>query len=150
MGAGRDSLSGVNLGVLDDFVGFHLQRAQAASFRAFRRATGISNLRPGWFTVLALIAENPGITPIAISRASGRDKSTITPVLQDLARAALIVRERNPADRRSFGLELTDKGRASLDHLAACAAVHEAEIVAIVGDTRAPLLAALRRISDLG
>lgn len=144
-------MAGVRLGVLDEYVAFHLQLAQSAAFRSFRRYTGISNLRAGWFTVLSLIAENPGITPIAISRASGRDKSTITPVLQDLSRDALIVRERNPGDRRSYGLSLTEQGRHTLDHLAACAAAHDAAIVAIVGECRDPLLAALRRIvAELG
>ena len=149
--AGQDGAAGVRLGVLDDYVGFHLQLAQSATFRSFRRYTGIANLRAGWFTVLSLIADNPGITPIAISRASGRDKSTITPVIQDLVREALIVREKNPGDRRSYGLHLTEKGRASLDHLAACAAEHDAAIVAIVGQCRGPLLEALRLIvAELG
>ena len=144
--AGREGTDGVRLGVLDDYIAFHLQLAQAAAFRSFKRHTGIGNLRAGWFTVLQLIADNPGITPAAISRASGRDKSTITPVLQDLSRDALVVRERNLTDRRSFGLNLTAKGRASLAHLAACAAEQDAAIVAIVGEGRAELLAALRRI----
>lgn len=134
------------LGVLDEYVGFHLQLAQSVAFRSFKRYTGISNLRVGWFTVLSLIADNPGITPIAISRASGRDKSTITPVIHDLLRDELIVRELNPDDRRSYGLRLTDKGEKTLDHLAACAAEHDAAIVAIVGECRGPLIEALRRI----
>lgn len=153
--AGREgeagATGGVRLGVLDEYIGFHLQLAQTAAFRSFRRCTGIGDLRPGWFTVLSLIADNPGITPIAISRASGRDKSTITPVIQDLVRDGLIVRETTPGDRRSYGLSLTDKGRSSLDHLAACAAEHDAQIVAIVGEDRGPLIEALRRIvAELG
>lgn len=144
--AGQDGTAAVRLGVIDDYIAFHLQLAQSAAFRSFKRYTGIANFRAGWFTALALIAENPGITPIAISRASGRDKSTITPVIQDLTRDALIVRERNPGDRRSFGLRLTEQGQRTLDHLAACAAEHDAAIVAIVGDRRGPLLEALRRI----
>ena len=141
----------MRLGVIDNYIGFHLQLAQSAAFRSFKRHTGIGNLRAGWFTVLSLIAGNPGITPIAISRASGRDKSTITPVIQDLIRDDLVVREMNPGDRRSYGLRLTESGRRSLDHLAACAAEHDAAMVAIVGPDRGPLLAALRRIvAELG
>ena len=62
----------------------------------FKRHTGIPGLRPGWFAVLSLINNNPGITPLALSRASGRDKSTITPVLRDLVREQLISREDIP------------------------------------------------------
>ena len=136
----------VRLGVLDEYIAFHLQLAQSAAFRSFKRYTGISHLRPGWFTVLQLIADNPGITPVAISRASGRDKSTITPVLQALLSDALVLRERVAGDRRSFGLTLTDAGRAKLAHLAASAAEHDAAMAAIVGDGRDALLDALRRI----
>ena len=137
---------GVRLGVLDEYISFHLQLAQSAAFHAFKRQTGITRLRAGWFTVLSLISDNPGITPVAISRASGRDKSTITPVLQDLIRGNLIARERIPNDRRSFGLRITEEGQMRLSHLAASAALHDAAIVAIVGDRRDVLLDALRRI----
>ncbi len=150
-GDSGDDGSGIRLGVLEDYIGFHLQLAQTATFRSFKRWTGIGDLRAGWFTVLSLIADNPGITPIAISRASGRDKSTITPVVKDMVRDGLVVRESTPGDRRSYGLSLTDKGRSSLDHLATCAAAHDAAMVAIVGEHRGPLLEALRRIvAELG
>lgn len=150
-GGDRADGGGLRLGVLDDYIGFHLQLAQTAAFRSFKRSTGIGDLRAGWFTVLLLISENPGITPIAISRASGRDKSTITPVIHDMVREGLVVRESTPGDRRSYGLNLTDKGRSSLGHLSVCAAEHDAAMVAIVGEHRGPLLEALRRIvAELG
>jgi len=72
-GAGGER-SEVDLGLLGGYIGYHLRMAQAASFRAFKRHTGVSSLRPGWYAVLSLIDDNPGITPIALSRASGRDK----------------------------------------------------------------------------
>ena len=70
--------------MLDHYIGFHLRLAQNASFKAFKRLTGESDLKPGWFAVMMLVHVNPGITPMALSRASGRDKSTLTPVLRDL------------------------------------------------------------------
>jgi DNA-binding MarR family transcriptional regulator len=144
--SGSSGAEPVRLGALDSYIGFHLRMAQTASFRAFKRLTGVQNLRPGWFAVLALIAENPGITPIALSRASGRDKSTITPVIRDLVREGLIVREEIPTDRRSYSLRLTPAGAERLAHLAACAAEHDRELDAIVGDEKERLLALLRRI----
>ncbi len=141
----------VRLGALEDFIGFHLALAQAASFRAFKRHAGIPGLRPGWFAVLSLIKDNPGITPIAISRASGRDKSTITPVLRDLTREKMIAREEIPADRRSYGLRLTPTGEQALAHLAACAAAHDRALDAIAGERKPALLDLLRRIgTELG
>jgi DNA-binding MarR family transcriptional regulator len=135
----------VKLGVLDSYIGFHLRLAQAASFRAFKRHSGLKHLRPGWFAVLSIIGDNPRITPVTLSRASGRDKSTITPILRELLRERLIRRESVPNDRRSYALSLTPQGREALAHLAACAADHDRDLDAIAGDQKPALLALLRR-----
>ncbi len=145
-GVDRDGTDGVELGVLGDLIGFHLRMAQHVSFRAFQRHTGVANLRPGWFAVLTLIDNNPGITPVLLSRASGRDKSTLTPVLRDLSREKLVRREPIPNDRRSYALHLTEAGRETLAHLDVCAAAHDRELDAIVGDAKPLLLELLRRI----
>lgn len=137
---------GVSLGELDGYIGFHLRLAQNASFRAFKRHTGETDLRPGWFAVMMLIRHNPGITPMALSRASGRDKSTITPVLRDLMRQELIRRSPIPSDRRSYALFLTKAGEERLGHLSECAAEHDRELDEIVGQGKSELLHLLRRI----
>ena len=135
-----------NLGPLEHATGFHLRLAQNASFKAFKRHTGEADLRPGWFAVLNIIHHNPGITPIALSRGCGRDKSTITPVLRDLLRDGLIRRGTTPTDKRSYALFLTEDGEERLSHLAACAAAHDKELDAIVGDKKDELIRLLRRI----
>ena len=137
----------ISLGPLDDHIAFHLRMAQGASFRAFQQHAGVPGLRQGWFAVLTLIRENPGITPMGLSRGAGRDKSTITPILQDLERAGLVSREAVPGDRRSYALRLTDEGAARLAHLSERAAEHDRRLDAIVGDRKQELIALLRRIS---
>lgn len=136
----------VELGVLGTAIAFHLRLAQGASFRAFKRQAGLRNLRPGWYAMLTLIANNPGITPVALSRASGRDKSTITPALGNLLREKLISREAVPGDRRSYGLALTPAGVETLRLLAAAAEAHDRELDAIAGAGKPALLEMLRRI----
>lgn len=135
----------VKLGILDDYIGFHLRMAQVASFRAFKRHSGLRSLRPGWFAVLSIISDNPGITPVTLSRASGRDKSTVTPILRELVREGLIRREPVPNDRRSYALSLTPEGAEALAHLAVCAAEHDRDLDAIAGEQKPALLALLRR-----
>ena len=137
---------GFTLGALENYIGFHLRLAQNASFRAFKRHTGETDLRPGWFAVMMLIGHNPGITPMALSRASGRDKSTITPVLRDLMRQELIRRSPIPSDRRSYALFLTTAGEERLNHLSECAAEHDRELDAIVGERKPELIHLLKRI----
>jgi DNA-binding MarR family transcriptional regulator len=141
----------VRLGPLEHYIAFHLRLAQGASFRAFQRRSGMPGLRQGWFAVLMLIRENPGITPMALSRASGRDKSTMTPILRALEREGLVTREAVPGDRRSYALTLTAAGEARLAHLRERAAEHDARLDAIVGERKPELLTLLRRIvAELG
>jgi|ThiBio_1000_plan_1041568.scaffolds.fasta_scaffold00792_16 DNA-binding MarR family transcriptional regulator len=138
---------GFSLGLLDDRIGFHLRLAQNASFKAFKKKTGEADLKPGWFAVLSLIHDNPGITPLVLSRASGRDKSTITPVLRDLLRNHLIERRTMPADKRSYTLSLTRAGKARLAELVAHAEAHDRVLDEIVGEGRPELLRLLRLIT---
>jgi DNA-binding MarR family transcriptional regulator len=149
--AETDRQGDVRLGPLENYIAFHLRLAQGASFRAFQRRTGMPGLRQGWFAVLMLIRENPGITPMALSRASGRDKSTMTPILRALERERLVPREEVVGDRRSYALTLTDAGEERLAHLRERAVEHDARLDAIVGAQKEELLALLRRIvADLG
>jgi DNA-binding MarR family transcriptional regulator len=138
----------VRLGPLSDLVGFHLRVAQEASFRAFAARVGDPNLKPRRFAILTLIRENPGLTQTALGRASGRDKSTLTPALDDLVKRGLVRRERMVGDRRSYTLHLTEVGEALLAELTARAAEHDAELDRIVGaDEKAAFIRTLRRIA---
>ena len=78
--------------------------AQIASFQAFAREVGEVDLPPGRFALLTLIGRNPGISQTVLSRAAGRDKSTLTPALRDLKRRGLIARE---PPRRATGAAIT-------------------------------------------
>jgi DNA-binding MarR family transcriptional regulator len=143
---GAATIEAVRLGRLDEMLTFQLRRAHAGAFRTFKQQAGISKLRPGWFAVLSLIRDNPGITPVALSRGSGRDKSTITPILRDLVGGQLISRSSVPGDRRSYRLQLTEAGAAALAHLTAAAERHDRELSAIIEPERAMLMNVLRRL----
>jgi DNA-binding MarR family transcriptional regulator len=123
----------VDYGPLADWVGFNLRMAQAAAFQAFSRLAKEVGTRPGRFATLMLIGRNPGISQTALSRANGRDKSSLTPVLDDLARRGLVVRRRTRADQRAYRLSLTPAGRRLLAELTACARTHERSLDRIIG-----------------
>lgn len=138
----------IRLGVLADFIGFHLLLAQNASFRAFARHSGQPDLKPGRFGALMVIHNNPGITQVALGRAISRDKSTITPLVQEFHRRGFIRRSPSRVDRRSVTLTLTHAGEAALRELLAHARAHDRQLDAIVGKRKAALLALLRKIAD--
>jgi DNA-binding MarR family transcriptional regulator len=140
----------VQLGNLSDFLGYHLRLAQEASFQAFARRVSRSGLRSGYFSVLVLIGLNPGITQTALSRATARDKSTLTPTLRLLEERGLIQREQFQNDRRSYMLRLTPAGEKAASELLQDAQLHECDLDRIVGaEKKADFIATLRRITEI-
>lgn len=136
------------LGGLHQYIGFHLRIAQDASFRAFAHNTGRKDIKPGRFAALAVIDKNPGISQGALGRAIGRDKSTITPLVQYLHEHRLIDRKPRPGDRRSITLFLTPSGKSLLTRLVRHAREHDRKLDAIVGDQKVEFIAILKRIAD--
>ncbi len=139
----------VRLGVLEGWIGFHLRMAQGASFRAFAGCSGGPQLKPGRFAALLLIRYNPGITQSALGRAMARDKSSVTPLLQDLQRLGYVTRRQSEADRRNVHLTLTPDGRRALGVLIAHARNHERRLERIVGKRKLWLIGLLRNIADM-
>jgi DNA-binding MarR family transcriptional regulator len=150
--ADADALSGAvearALGVLDDFVGFHLRLAQDASFRGFAQGAGRRDLKPGRFAAMMVIDNNPGINQSALGRAVARDKSTITPLLQGRERQGLVARRAPANDGRRYALTLTTAGEAMVRELLARAREHERKLDDIVGGGKEEFVRLLRRIAQ--
>jgi DNA-binding MarR family transcriptional regulator len=138
----------VVIGVLDDLLGFHLRQAHDASFRAFARYSGDPRLKPGRFAAMMVIHNNPGITQVALSRAIARDKSSITPLIQELQRLGLVNRRPSARDRRSTTLRLTAAGERMLADLLDHAEAHDRQLDSVVGDRKPELIALLKRITE--
>lgn len=134
------------LGQLDEFIGFHLRLAQDASFRTFARHTGVRGLKPGRFAAMMIIRNNPGITQAALSRAIARDKSSVTPLIQELDRTGLVKRRQSRGDRRSLSLTLTRQGEMVLRRMLVHAEAHDRRLDEIVGPDKRKLLRLLKKI----
>lgn len=131
---------GLNLAGLEESIAFSLRLAQAASFAAFARRADEAGLRPGHYAILHLIAVNPGVAQTALGRASGRDKSTLTPILTDLSRRGFVIRESCTRDRRALRLSLTSEGKEKLAMLARHASAHDELLDSLVGPENKPVL----------
>jgi len=136
------------LGPLGEFIGFHLRLAQDASFRAFARQAGVRDLKPGRFAAMMVIHNNPGISQAELSRAIARDKSSVTPLIQDLEKHGFVGRAPSKTDRRSVTLTLTGAGETMLRRLLVHAAEHDRRLDAIVGEAKPELIRLLKRIAD--
>lgn len=131
-----------------DLLGYHLRLAQEASFQAIRQAAGRSELKPGWYTILTILSDNPGLTPTELSRLCGRDRSTLTSTLKGLSARGFIARRHTPEDQRSYSVRLTAAGEAMLKKLRVIAKAHDARLDAIVGKDKPLLIALLRRVAE--
>lgn len=130
---GEATAKPVDFGPLATWVGFNLRMAQEASFEAFSHHSAAIGENPGRFATLTLIARNPGISQTELSAASGRDKSSLTPVVEDLVRRGLVERKRVDSDRRAYRLNMTATGRKTLALMTRAARKHERNLDRIIG-----------------
>lgn len=138
----------VNFGPLATWIGFNLRMAQDAAFQAFSRLSLEIGESPGRFATLTLIGRNPGISQTELSQANGRDKSSLTPVVEDLVRRGLVQRNRMSSDRRTYRLRLTPDGKKVLTQLTRCARRHERNLDRIIGPRdRKRFLQTLKKIA---
>lgn len=144
----KTSAPAVDLGDLEDYIGFHLRIAQDNAFRAFARISGQLGIKPGRFAALMVISRNPGIGQVALGQTIARDKSSITPLIQDLEQLGLIERRGSAEDRRRVELYLTAAGKTHLERLRRVAREHDAKLDAIVGAKKSEFIALLKTIAN--
>ena len=133
----------LDVGPLDDFVGYRLRRAQLAVYDDFVKGQPSAPLTPGLFGVLVLIDRNPDITQQQLCEGIGVDKSTLVVTLHRLTDRGLIKRVRSTEDRRQNGLRLTAKGAARLRAMIQYVKGHERRITAGLSPAESKQLADL-------
>ena len=122
-------------------IGFHAAR----QFGDLLAPLGIEQRQAGMLTRLAA---NQGRSQQAIAEMIGVNATRMVFLVDELERLGLVERRRNPADRRSHALYLTDEGTAMLARVKAVAAQHEARIAAgLTDDDRVQAIRLLRRIA---
>ena len=89
-----------------------LQRATHHTLHALSTALSDLNLSPAEINALANLGEGGTLSVRQLSERAGTRASTLTGLLDRLENRGYLVREVDPADRRSFRLPLTDQGRA--------------------------------------
>lgn len=145
---GEAAVKPIDFGPLATWVGFNLRMAQEATFQAFSRRSAEIGESPGRFGTLTLIARNPGISQTELSAANGRDKSSLTPVVEDLVRRGLVERKRVDSDRRAYRLNLTPVGKKTLALMTRAARTHERNLDRIIGSRdKKRFLDTLKRIA---
>lgn len=146
-----DEKQPIDLGLLDNLLGYRLRRAQLAVFQDFLIAMKGFDLRPAQFSVLAIIAANPGLKQSRVSEALGINRANFVALLDELEQRKLARRAAAPGDRRSNALYLTPKGESFLKeayrHLLT---QHEKRVEAVLGSAdKQQLLSLLDKLTTL-
>lgn len=122
-------------------LGFHLARR----FGERLAPLGLEQRQAG---MLVRLAENDGRSQQAIAELIGVNATRMVFLTDELEKLGLVERRRNPADRRSHALHLTEAGTAMLARVREVTAAHEADITASLSDAeREELTALLRRLA---
>ena len=123
------ALRPLNVGMLPNLLGFNVRRAHMALWRDFNRTVGIGQIRPGIFSLMVLVDENPGIAQIELATQLKIDKATIVGLIRQLLRQGWIERRQSGADRRRQDVFLTDLGSRELVGLRREMIEHEAKFL---------------------
>jgi DNA-binding MarR family transcriptional regulator len=138
------------MGMLQSSIGYHMRRAQIAIFQDIISDFAEHDIRPAQYSVLVLVAANPGLNQSEIAAALGIKRTNFVALIDSLETRGLARRSATLADRRSYALFLTDAGRTLLGRLEKIQSEHEARVLARIGsENRDDLLALLTRIADL-
>lgn len=140
----------IDLGLLPGLVGYQLRRAQIETFQHFAANLGEAGMRPGWFGLLIIVANNPGLSQTQLARTLGVDGSTMVAMIDRMERSGWVARARSKTDRRSHELRLTDEGVTLLDRITPKVRDHDSAITANLSEAEAAeLLRLLRKVTGV-
>ena len=98
--------------VLESLIGYNAKRAAIAIGTQFFERMAPYGLRQADFSVLALLAHNPGATSRQLCATLDILPPNFVSLIAALDRRGLIERRPHPRDGRAVGLHLTETGRA--------------------------------------
>jgi DNA-binding MarR family transcriptional regulator len=98
---------------LSDVLGYQLAQASVVTDLVFMQEVGKPHgLRPVEYTMLQLIAENAGTSPVELAKALAVTKPNVTMWVDRLVDRGFVERSPHPEDRRAQQLRPTPKGAA--------------------------------------
>ncbi len=134
---------------LHNLVGYQLRRVGALVVKELGRIFGEVGLAPGQFSILTLIAENPGCFQMDLARLARVDRSTLVPVIERLINLKLIARSQSREDRRAYHLNVTARGRKAIEQVTPDLRAFEEAIIDGMGEReKKALLRSLRRVEQ--
>jgi len=130
----------IELGVLNERLGYFVRRAQLWVFQDFIRRLSSLDISPAEFSVLVVIGANTGLSQAELATTLGIERARLVRLLHRLERRGLTQRLPSSADGRRHALRLTAEGQKILARAKVLAAQHEAALKERLGAERHRLL----------
>ena len=127
----------LDLSYLEGTIGYSIRRAQLAVFQDIYWAFGSLSVTTAQFSVLAVVADNPGVNQSDLAFALGVERPRMVPLLDALEKRGLAVRMTSTTDRRHRQIRLTKKGRHLLAELKQRFAAHQQRLIDLLGPAEA-------------
>lgn len=124
------AVDAVDTGFLETLLGYNARRAALAVIEVFLEQMAPYQLKPVEFSVLSLIAHNPGITSRQLCTTLGILPPNLVGMVNALEKRELIERKPHPRDGRAMGLHLTTVGQKLVRDAEKTAAALEADVAA--------------------
>jgi len=106
-----EASSGLDTSYLETLLGYNARRAALSVITVFLRRMEPFGLRPVDFSVLTLIAHNPGVTSRQLCAELDILPPNLVGMIKNLDKRGLIERKPHPSDRRAQGLHLSPEGK---------------------------------------
>jgi len=141
----------ISLKAVEGAVGYHLRRAQTVVLDDVGRRMGTLGLNPRDFTVMSVIAANPGINASRIAQSLPMKTSNLSVLLVKLKRRGLVRRADGEEFSRVQSLHLTREGVELLEEARRQHREHLSFLERILGRAQmAQLIRALRKLGSYG
>jgi DNA-binding MarR family transcriptional regulator len=132
----RASRPAIDLGVLNERLGYFVRHMQVWVFQDFIRRLSAIDISPAQFSVLVVIGANSGLSQSELAATLGIERARLVRLLHRLERRGLTQRLPSSVDGRRHALQLTRDGKTLLTQAKALAAQHEAALKERVGVER--------------
>lgn len=115
----------IDVGPLTNNLGYVVRRLQLEIFQHFNDFLSDIGIRTSQFSVLSIVAKNPGLSQREIAAVLGIKRPNFVTMFDSIEKRGLAVRKKSPTDGRSHALYLTSDGEALMEKVAVLVAEHE-------------------------
>ena len=123
----------LDLSYLESTIGYAIRRAQLLIFADIYRVFGPDAVTTAQFSVLAVVADNPGANQSDLAVALGVERPRMVPLIDALEDRGLLVRIPSVVDRRHRHIRLTAEGERLLSKLKQRFAAHQRRLFDVLG-----------------